>query len=100
MQELLHDLGAELLFTPPASSILNSIEVLWAVVKSRWRNELLEADPAVQGQSWMESTLGTICRSVSPVTLENLWSAHLKEAVLLIREAVQYYDEPRFIVDH
>ena len=27
VQELLHDLGAELLFTPPASSILNPIEV-------------------------------------------------------------------------
>ena len=33
VRELFEDLGCELLFLPPATSILNPIEVVWANVK-------------------------------------------------------------------
>ena len=55
--ELMEQVGAELLFLPPASSTLNCIEVLWGLLKMRYRKALLATDPAVQGQRWMEDTL-------------------------------------------
>ena len=50
------------------------------------------------GQIWMQNTLGQICRNVSLTTIENLSGVHLKEAVLMVKEAVQYYDTPLFQV--
>ena len=38
---LFEELKCELLFLPPATSILNPIEVLWAHVKRKWRERLL-----------------------------------------------------------
>ena len=37
IQELCFELGCELLYLPSASSVLNPVEVLWAIIKHRWR---------------------------------------------------------------
>ena len=37
IQELCFELGCELLFLPSASSVLNPVEVLWSVIKQRYR---------------------------------------------------------------
>ena len=37
LQELMQGLGAELLFLPQSSSVLNPIETLWAIMKRRFR---------------------------------------------------------------
>ena len=42
--EFLQANGAELLFLPPATSIMNPIETLWAIIKRRWRQMLLMTD--------------------------------------------------------
>ena len=47
VEQLLLRLGAETLFLPPASSVMNPIEVLWAVVKRRW-GKRLASTPADQ----------------------------------------------------
>ena len=52
--ELLLSEGAELLFLPPASSVMNPIETLWAIIKRRWRQALLTADVGAIGQLWMQ----------------------------------------------
>ena len=44
VKEFFEDLGCELLFLPPATSILNPIEVLWAHVKRKWRERLLQSN--------------------------------------------------------
>ena len=46
---LLRSKGAETLFLPPATSILNPIEVLWSLVKKRWRNVLASTPPESMG---------------------------------------------------
>ena len=44
VRELFEELQCELLFLPPATSVLNPIEVVWAQVKRQWRQSLLVAD--------------------------------------------------------
>ena len=46
--------GAELLFLPPATSIMNPIETLWNIIKTKWRKTLLMTDVEVIGQRWMQ----------------------------------------------
>ena len=51
--DMLQDQGAELLFLPPATSIMNPIETLWAIIKRRWRQELVTTNVDKVGQIWM-----------------------------------------------
>ena len=44
VRDLLEAQGCELLFLPPASSVLNPIEVVWAQVKRQWRQSLLTSE--------------------------------------------------------
>ena len=63
VKRLLEELGCELLFLPPASSIFNPIEVYWAHVKRQWRQSLLTCDTQRVGESWMVAELERICAS-------------------------------------
>jgi transposase len=85
--ELFAELRCELLFLPPASSVLNPIEVLWAQVKRQWRQCLLTADVARIGESWMAAQLSQICRSFDEQTLVNLARVHLHDAIQILEEA-------------
>ena len=78
--DLLRSKGAETLFLPPATSILNPIEVLWSVVKQRWRKLLASTSPELMNQGWMERSLISICRGIESETLSRICHSHLKEA--------------------
>lgn len=53
VKELFAELKCELLFLPPATSILNPIEVLWAHVKRKWRERLLQSNQGTVNMNWM-----------------------------------------------
>ena len=93
VRELFEDMGCELLFLPPATSILNPIEVVWAHVKRQWRQSLLSTDQSNVGESWMVGELGRICAGFSRETLENLATAHFKDAIEVLREASQHCEQ-------
>lgn len=57
VKELFAELKCELLFLPPATSILNPIEVLWAHVKRKWRERLLQSNQGVVSLNWMLNEL-------------------------------------------
>ena len=92
--EFLRSVGAEPLFLPPASSIMNPIEVLWASVKRRWRQDLMRTAPTAMNQTWMERTLVRICTEVANESLTKVANSHLKEARFILQEAIQFYDGP------
>ena len=85
----LEEQGCLLLLLPPASSILNPIETLWARVKAQWRQQLLVTDTAVMGENWMRRELAAILSSFNEEQLENLARAHLRDAYLVLKEAAE-----------
>ena len=87
----MEEFGVELLFLPPASSVMNPIETLWAVIKRRWRQKLLMTDVELVGQRWIESNLGQICSQIEQRILEKVAFVHLKEARHILQEALHYY---------
>ena len=93
VKELFADLQCELLFLPPATSVLNPIEVVWAQVKRQWRHSLLICDTESAGESWMVAELGRICASFSEESLERLASVHLNDALKMLGEAVEHYSQ-------
>ena len=92
VRDLLAAQGCELLFLPPASSILNPIEVVWAQVKRQWRQSLLSCDLVNVGEAWMVQELGRICGAFSAESLASLSSVHLREAIQVLQEASQHYE--------
>ena len=43
-------------------------------------------------QRWMERSLIEICGGIEPQTLGRICHSHLKEARLVLQEAIQFYD--------
>ena len=86
VQDLFEELKCELLFLPPATSILNPIEVLWAHVKRKWRERLLLANQGNVDRDWMVRELHEICNSFSEEELEKLAAAHYRDAIELLNE--------------
>lgn len=86
VKELFAELKCELLFLPPATSILNPIEVLWAHVKRKWRERLLQSNQGTVNMNWMLGELHQICNSFSEEELEKLAAVHYRDAIELLNE--------------
>lgn len=46
-EEVIDDLDLDVMFLPPYSSPLNSIETLWAILKRNWKNRMLRVEPRI-----------------------------------------------------
>lgn len=93
--ELFQELQFQLLFLPPASSILNPIETLWAHVKRQWRRSLLSADPKQLSEAWMSAELKTILLGFTELDLERLSRAHFTDIEAVLDEAVSGLEQLR-----
>ena len=81
-----------LFFLPPASSILNPIETVWAHLKRQWRQSLVLTNPEIMGENWMKRQLLEICQNFTEAQLENLNRAHYSDAIQVLEEAAQFYE--------
>ena len=95
VKQLAEELGCFLLFLPPASSIFNPIETLWAQVEWKWRNLLLSTPLERVNKDWMIASLYNIVNNFNEIELESLTRVHYKDAIDVLKEAAFIEDRVR-----
>ena len=92
VRELFRELRCQLVFLPPSSSILNAVETVWSTTKRKLRKLLLDSNPKMLNQRWLELTLQTILSSFTTEELERHARSHYDDTIAVLKEAIAHYN--------